>query len=267
MNTFHWRTREIAWGLACAGLSLLAWLGPALPPHAFGGHGFADQRTWLGLPHAFDVLSNLPFAGFGLWGLRRLAWRQRRGPALPAATRWGAALFFAGLLLTALGSAYYHWQPDDARLAWDRAGMALAFAGLLGLATCERVSPRAGALTLAWALAAGLLAVAAWRLRGDLWPWAVVQFGGMLGVLLLLAWRPLAGALGVRLGLVVAVYALAKLLELSDHAVYALSGGGVSGHSLKHLVASLAAWPVLAALAPLPRYDRVDRGTHKHTKA
>lgn len=263
MKTFDCSAREITWGLACAGLSLLAWLGPALPPHAFGGHGFADQRSWLGLPHAFDVLSNLPFAGFGLWGLWRLA--RRRG--LPAPARWGAALFFAGLLLTALGSAYYHWQPDDAGLAWDRAGMALAFAGLLGLAACERVSLRAGVPTVAWSLAAGLLALAAWRLRGDLWPWAVVQGGGMLGVLLLAAWRPLAGALGVRLGAVIAVYALAKLLELWDHPVFALSGGAVSGHSLKHLVASLAAWPVLAALAPVPRYDRVDRGTHKTTKA
>ena len=120
---------------------------------------------------------------------------------------------------------------------------------------------------MAWSLAAGLLAVAYWRLRGDLWPWAVVQGGGLLAVLLLAAWRPLAGALGVRLGSVIAVYVLAKLLELGDHPIYALSGGAVSGHSLKHLVASLAAWPVLAALAPVPRYDRADRATHKPTKA
>lgn len=267
MKALDGRAREICWGLACVGLSLLAWLGPALPPHAFGGHDFADQRSWLGLPHAADVLSNLPFAGFGLWGLRRLVLRQRWGPALAAPACWAAALFFAGLLLTALGSAYYHWQPDDAGLAWDRAGMALAFAGLLGLSACERVSLRAGVPTLAWSLAAGLLAVVAWRLRGDLWPWAVVQGGGMLAVLLLAAWRPLAGAPGMRLGWVLAVYALAKLLELGDHPIYAASGGAVSGHSLKHLVASLAAWPVLAALAPAPCGDRAGRGARQATKA
>ena len=267
MKILDWRAREISWGLACAGLSLLAWLGPALPPHAFGGHDFADQRTWLGLPHAADVLSNLPFALFGLWGLRRLALRQRLGPALAMPVFWAGALFFSGLLLTALGSAGYHRQPDDAGLAWDRAGMALAFAGLLGLAACERVSLRAGAPTLAWSLAVGLLAVATWRLRDDLWPWAVVQGGGMLAVLLLAVWRPVAGAQGIRLGAVVAVYALAKLLELWDQPVFALSGGAVSGHSLKHLVASLAAWPVLAALAPPPRDDRTDAGAHKTKKA
>ena len=106
-----------------------------------------------------------------------------------------------------------------------------------------------------------------WRLRDDLWPWAVVQGGGMLAVLLLAVWRPVAGAQGIRLGAVVAVYALAKLLELWDQPVFALSGGAVSGHSLKHLVASLAAWPVLAALAPPPRDDRTDAGAHKTKKA
>ena len=44
------------------------------------------------------------------------------------------------------------------------------------------------------------------------------------------------------------IYALAKLLELADHEVYAWTSQLVSGHSLKHGVASCAAWPVIAAL-------------------
>ena len=40
----------------------------------------------------------------------------------------------------------------------------------------------------------------------------------------------------------------AKLLELSDHAVYEATGQWVAGHSLKHLAAAGAAWPVLRAL-------------------
>jgi hypothetical protein len=46
----------------------------------------------------------------------------------------------------------------------------------------------------------------------------------------------------------IAIYALAKLLELGDHAVYEWTGQLVSGHSLKHVVASFAAWPVVSAL-------------------
>jgi hypothetical protein len=46
----------------------------------------------------------------------------------------------------------------------------------------------------------------------------------------------------------IGLYALAKLLELGDEAVFHATGDGVSGHSLKHLVAGLAAWPVLRAM-------------------
>lgn len=41
---------------------------------------------------------------------------------------------------------------------------------------------------------------------------------------------------------VVAIYLVALLLDLGDRAVFALTDGLVSGHTLKHLVAALAAW-------------------------
>jgi hypothetical protein len=62
--------------------------------------------------------------------------------------------------------------------------------------------------------------------------------------------KPVAGAVGIRLGALIGLYALAKLLELGDEAVFRATAGAVSGHSLKHLVAALAAWPVIAALVP-----------------
>ena len=96
-----------------------------------------------------------------------------------------AALFFGGLVCTAVGSAIYHWQPHDAGLLWDRLGMVLPFAGLLGLAATGRVSARAGWVSAAAVLVAGPLAVAWWAHTGNLLPWAVVQLGGMLVVLAL----------------------------------------------------------------------------------
>ena len=39
-------------------------------------HAFADQRGWHGIPHAADVLSNLPFALIGAWAL----WSARARP-------------------------------------------------------------------------------------------------------------------------------------------------------------------------------------------
>ncbi len=243
-------------------LSILALAGPALTAPAAVGMPFADDRAWNGLPNAVDVLSNLPFAVIGIWGLRWLHWIDRahdraqdaglqRQP--PVDTFDCAWMFFAGLLLTAAGSAFYHLQPDGLRLAADRAGMAVAFAGLIGCAVCERVSARAGWPAAWFTLAGGLLAVAVSQQTGNLLPWALVQFGGMALVLALALVRPASGAIGLKLGWVVFFYALAKLFELSDQAIYQATGQVVSGHSLKHLVAALAALPLLHALQALGR--------------
>lgn len=220
----------------------LAALGPAVAQYA-DYHAFADQRGWWGLPHAMDVLSNLPFAVFGVWGLVRVG---QQGAALRTDARWQlAALFFAGLVVTAMCSGYYHWQPDNTGLAIDRGGMVLAFAGLLGAAVADRVSLRMGNLVAALVLALGPLSVLLWLHNGNLLPWAVLQGGGMVLVVAMAARRPLAGAWGLPLLAIIGWYGLAKLLELGDHPLYALSGGWVSGHSLKHIAAACAAWPVL----------------------
>ena len=243
-----WSPRERVLATVFAGLCAVALLAPALPTPALALAGFADGRHWHGLANAMDVLSNLPFALLGLWGLLRLRGLDDPHAPMRGNTLDCAWLFFAGLLATAVGSAFYHLQPDALRLAADRAGMAVAFAGLIGLAVCERVSQRAG-WAAAWAtLGAGLLAVAVCAETGNVLPWALLQFGGM-ALVLWLAWlSPARGAMGLRLGWVIGFYAVAKAFEMGDHAIYELSGEWLSGHTLKHLVAAGAAWPVLQML-------------------
>jgi hypothetical protein len=242
--------RERALLCLLAAFVLLACLGPAVPnPSVAGGAGFADARVWHGLPFAMDVLSNLPFVLFGVWGLLRLRRFDTLHERLRSANALDCAwLFFAGLIFTAAGSVFYHLQPDALRLAADRAGMAIAFAGMLGLAVCERVSLRAGWPAACVVFAGGLAAVAVYHERGDVLPWAVVQFGGMVLVLGLALLRPAPGAMGLKLGAVICFYGVAKLLELGDHWIFEATGEVVSGHTLKHLVAACAAWPVLQAV-------------------
>ncbi|WP_298214828.1 hypothetical protein [Acidovorax sp.] len=234
--------------LAVAALLALALLGPVLPASEHQ-HAFADQRALWGIPCALDVLSNLPFAIAGLWGL--VALRRVAPGTLDGASRALTTLFFVGLLCTAAGSMLYHWQPQDAGLLWDRLGMVLPFAGLLGLAAASRVSARAGWATASAVLLAGPLAVVWWSHSGNLLPWAVVQLGGMLVVVALACLPCREGALALHLGAVMALYALAKLFEAADHAVFDATAQWASGHSLKHVVAAAAAWPVLSALAAL----------------
>ena len=241
----------LALALAC----VLACLAPAVPQYA-DYHAFADQRTLWDMPFAMDVLSNLPFALLGAWGLLRL-----RSVQAPRARRTGfaawvpcdaqrplAQLFFGGLLLTAVCSSYYHLQPDDVGLAVDRIGMLTAFAGLIGLAAADRISARAGLWTAAAVLALGPVAVGVWAVSANLLPWSVLQGGGMVLVVCLALRKPLIGAWGVPLAAVIAWYALAKVLELGDHHILALTHGFVSGHTLKHLAAAMAVWPVMAVM-------------------
>ena len=244
------RPAELALLLAVAALAALAALLPATGLPA-GYHDFADQRTLLGLPHALDVLSNLPFAVMGAWGL----WWLRRVPLdrLGTAQRGLSVLFFVGLMATAFCSSSYHLDPHDAGLCIDRVGMSLAFAGLLGLAAADRISARAGvALAALVAVAAPATALVAW-LGGNMTPWAVLQGGGLVLLAALALRRPQPRALGFSIIGVIAFYAVAKALELADAPVFALTQQLISGHSAKHLVAALAGWPVVRALQSLAR--------------
>ena len=201
---------------------------------------------WGYVPCAADVLSNLPFALWGLAGLMILQVVKFKRAILGLST-----LFFIGLIVTAFASAWYHLQPDNDGLAIDRLGMTVAFAGLLGLAAADRASLRAGVILSGLTLALGSLSVWAWSMSDNVLPWLVLQFGGMALILWLATRQPIPnakGALAIRWGVVILIYAAAKVLELADHAVYDLTSQLISGHSLKHIVASFAAWPVVSAL-------------------
>jgi hypothetical protein len=236
--------------LATLGGSAIAdWLPIQLNAHGHShvhahGHPFIDARTLWSIPNAMDVLSNLAFVPMGLWGL----WSLRKAPLVHQATRQAAGVFFVGLLLTCLSSSYYHWAPSAWGLAIDRAGMAVAFAGVLGLACAERVSLRTAPYVWASVLVAGLLAAWLNYALGVIAPWAVVQFGGMAVVLWAASQPRQSGALGIRWGLLIAIYVVAKIFEMADEAVYSATNALVSGHSLKHIAASLAALPVVYAL-------------------
>lgn len=247
-------SRETALLIAALGLAALAIWGPFMPQPP-GYHDLADRRVLLDLPFALDVLSSLAFAVAGLGGLRALA-------VLPPHTvtnmqRAMAVLFFAGLLLTAAGSAWYHSDPDQGSLAVERMAMAMAGAGLLGFAVATHVSERAAAAAGLALLLLGPLAVRAWADTGNLLPWTTLQGGGMALVAWLGLLRRRFGAPDVHWAAVILAFVAAKLLEMADHDVFELTRGLLAGHALQHLAGAAAAWPVIAALGALrPRRQR-----------
>lgn len=251
--------RAILLGLALAMTVALLLAGPV--PEASVARVYADRRTLLGIPNALDVLSNLPFLAVGLYGLWTLA-GSRGEPhfAQPADAR-PYRLFFVAVTLVAPASSFYHLERGLLRLGLDRLPIALAFMALFAGFLADRVDRRLG---LELALPAGLVFAAAgvaywlWTEslgRGDLRLYILAQFGPMLLLPALCLFYP-KGRLtsGRHLALMLGLYLLAKGAEVSDAEIFALSGETIGGHSLKHLLAALAAFLVL---------DMVRRGTVK----
>jgi hypothetical protein len=218
-------------------------------------HAFADTRAWLGIPNAANVLSNLPFAVIGGWGLWRLLQVQRSVAESPARPAW--LLLCAALVCTAGGSALYHLAPDNASLVTDRLPIAWACATLLCGFLAERIHARWAAPTsLALALGVATLSVAWWwwteqQHSGDLRAYLYVQFLPMALVPLALCMRqPTPRATVVPAStwwLVLGLYAGAKGLEMADHWVFHATQFA-SGHMFKHLLAAGAAAALVSAV-------------------
>jgi hypothetical protein len=217
----------------------------AVPPirQDLAYHALADQRRLIGVPHALNVLSNAGFLIAGVWAFARAA---RAG-----VDRWervAGHIFALGLVLTGLGSAWYHLAPGNATLVWDRLPLSTLFPVVFAVAIGDRVSVAVGRALLAPLVLGAVASVLWWQHTDDLRAYVLAQFLPMVLIPLMLVLlpgrRPVAPLVAG-----IALYAVAKLAELGDHAVFAL-GGLVSGHTLKHLMSAVAAAFIVLWLAP-----------------
>lgn len=226
---------------------------PRIPqPQSY--HAFADHRSLLGVPNFGDVASNLPFAVVGVMGIAfvlRSGCNSAARQFIDSRERWPYLVAFAGILLTAFGSSYYHLDPNNARLVWDRLPIMVAFTATAAALITERVQIRLGLLLLPVLLTMGIASVLQWYASelhgvGDLRFYAAVQVGSTL-VLLIVLLFPARYNRGSDLAVVVGLYALAKILEASDKPTF-YAGHVVSGHTLKHLAAAAAGYWLLRML-------------------
>ena len=216
-------------GLAAASLAALLLLPPILQDQSY--HRFADERTLFGIPNFWNVVSNLPFIAVGAVGLRQFY----RNPATLA--------LFLGIFLTGFGSSYYHWNPNNDTLFWDRLPMTLCFMAILAIIVGERVNARFGTALLWPLLATGIFSLLLWRWTGDLRLYGWVQFFPVVALPLLLLLFP-PRYTGTFYWIIAALlYAVAKLFELADHVIH--SNFILSGHTLKHLLVAFACFAVL----------------------
>jgi hypothetical protein len=246
--------------LAFTALSIAAaFLLPAMPqPTEY--HDFADQRQLFSIANFLDVASNAGFLLVGVAGL--LVVLKPRTRFEHNSERWPYAVFFVGLVLTALGSGYYHLQPDNEHLFWDRLPMTIAFMSLIAAQIVDRISVRAGLILLLPMLLTGIASAVYWLVTeragaGNVVPYGILQAYSVV-MLLAIAWLyPSRYTRGNDIYWVFTAYVLSKLLETFDKELLAV-GHLLSGHTLKHVAAAIAGLVVLRMLVLRRRDGRLN---------
>jgi hypothetical protein len=166
--------------------------------------------------------------------------------------RWSYWVYFIGLVLTGIGSSYFHANPNNATLTWDRAALAITFVALFTSILAERVHVACARWALVPLVLFGIGSVFYWDYterigEGDLRFYFIVQFYPLFIIPILLLFYPARYTHSGDLLASLLCYGLAKALEILDREVYT-GAGFVSGHTLKHLVAGLAAGFILLML-------------------
>ena len=254
-------------GLLAVSLAGLLFMEPI--PQDLDYHLFVDTRWLFGIPNFNDVMSNAGFALVGALGVVAVAGVNRHAIFVDPADARPYWIFFVGVALVSFGSAYYHWEPSNERLLWDRLPMSVAFMAFSSAIVADRIHARAGSTWLLLVLISlGLLSLLYWNYteqlgRGDLRFYAFVQFYPVI-VLPVVFWLfpEYQYVAGRYVAWIFAWYGLSKVLEHFDAQVFEILGYTISGHSLKHLAAAVSAFVVLRMLSSrLPSHPQ-PRSTH-----
>ena len=213
-------------------------------------HQFADEATYFKIPNTLNVITNLLFILVGLGGLHRLYIRPTLviiESILPI-----YSTFFTALILIGPGSAYYHWIPDNFSLAWDRLPITLAFMSFFSIILAERISSKIAKKMFLPLLITGILSIVYWHYSestgaGDLRPYGLVQFLPMLLIPVILLMFKAKFTHDRYIWWFLGCYLIAKVCEALDDQIFDLMTV-ISGHSLKHLLASLGCFIYLRYL-------------------
>lgn len=191
-------------------------------------HQFADNRSITGINNFADVLSNLIFFIPAWVGLKKSSYSRSKSMFI-------LSLASAGI---ALGSGYYHLNPNNYTLVWDRLPMTLAFMAIFTQMLKEFVWQKSEQYFLWPLLLAGILSVAIWRYTNftDLRWYAIVQFYPIFTVPVIAMFFNKNSKNGQAYFWLFLTYVMAKVSEHFDKEIFELLKV-ISGHSIKHILA------------------------------
>ena len=149
-------------------------------------------------------------------------------------------------MLTGLGSSYYHLQPNDFSLIWDRLPISLICAGLLGM-VFQYTHQRSDAWLLGAAVLLAIVGVGYWHVSGDLRLYLGMQVFTILALPLWLWQARAPRAITMALLWAIGFYIVSKVTEALDMQIFTTTAHVISGHTLKHLFATMAMACVVVA--------------------
>ena len=205
-------------------------------------HNFADNRIFFGIPNFFDTVSNLLFFFVGMTG----AWFVYKNVKKEARYSW--LTLFTGVTLVSFGSGYYHWNPNDATLVWDRLPINMGFMGLFSAVLTEFINPKLEKFMLVPAVVLGALSVLYWHFTDDLRFYFYLQAVTILAITAVIFMYEERFTLRRYLLYTFGLYLLSKIAEFSDRTIYSATNNLLSGHTLKHVLAALAVFSVYLML-------------------
>ena len=205
-------------------------------PQDLSYHNFADGYSLLGIPNFHNVISNLPFILFGLLGvIDYFKYRERYS--------FSWLIFYVGVILVAPGSVYYHLEPNNNTLVWDRVPMTFGFMGVVSSIFVDVFKIKYEKLFLTGLLLLGVYTIIHWIQFDDLRLYGWLQAVSII-IMLYMAIVYKKSHLSMKhLIIAITFYGLAKLTETYDELIF--ESLSYSGHSLKHILAGLAVFTLI----------------------
>jgi hypothetical protein len=211
--------------------SILYLYGPIYQDQKY--HDFADSRMlYANIPNTMNVVSNVGFMLVSYVGMAILI--AGTAEFRREDERYAYMVLFIALLCVSAGSAYYHSNPNDKTLFWDRLPMTVAFMSVLSIIVREKVNDYWGKLMLIPSCLIGVLSL----FTDDLRMYVCVQAVAMVSAPYFVYYYP-HGAYShdYLMTWCAFFYALSKGAEFSDHLFFRFMP--LSGHTLKHILAAI----------------------------
>ncbi len=229
-TSFTWRNITL---VIFAITSLLSFFFVEPIPQDLAYHSFADTRKIWFIANFFDVISNLPYLLVGFAGMSYVFTNWN------SADSWGWLILFLSIFLVAAGSSYYHLNPNNETLTWDRLPMAIGFMALFVIVLGEYVNIKLEHWLLIPMCLLGIFSVIYWHITDDLRIYAWVQFCS-LGLLLVVISLYKPNTFQTKYLIYALVfYTLSKLTEYFDIAIFTFTQEMLSGHTIKHVLAAI----------------------------